>query len=1002
MSIGYQLKRLHHYLLSSIFHPLFLVWLLALPAITPLLQPTLTRSADGLLHLYRMVALDFVIRQGVFFSRWLPDLAYGYGLPLFVFYAPLSYYVAEGLHLLGLSAVGAFNSSAALALLISTTGVYLLVKDLFGPRAGVLAGVAYVYAPYQLFNTFSRGSLPVTWAGALFPFVFWAFSRLIHENRPGYVPVSALICGAALLMHNISNLLFLPLLLFYLVVELLFTRITDYAPEPTKSPTPKGWATHRGGEALWPADDDRREAQRGQANEVARRRSGPTRPGQAPYGRTTHYRSLRVGLALALGLALAAFFWLPATLERELAQIQRVITPPDFDYRSNFVSLSQLFSLPRPANTGLLNPTDPLTLGLAQVALAVIGLLALFLRIRGQRNSRELKGTQQNAPLLPCPAAPLLFAIIALPATVFMMLPISVGVWDRLPLIAFVQQPHRLLSVTAFLLAILAGSAVAALPDRLSSGLTLAGVTLIFITAVPLLYPRYYAVLPAAPTLTGMMAYEQTTGAIGTTSFGEYLPIWVQQTPHESPLEPMYQTSAIIERLDRAYLPPGANVESAAYGFNQVDLTIDAPEPYQAVFHTFYFPGWQASVDAQSAPLAPVTERGLIGVTMPAGRHRLQLSFGETPIRLTANVISILALIIVIMLKVKTLKVQSSMFNVQPSTFNVLPSPFTLPQFAIMMALALTLILAKTLYLDRYGNPLKHTFTGTQVAGADVSRQVNFGQQVNLLGYDLNRPSVASGQTFDLTLYWQARQPLTTNYSALAQLVDDQQHLYAGQDNLHPGNLPTSRWEPWGFAQDAHAVRVPPGTPPGDYFLVAGLYDPATWARLPVLDGGDPGWSDVIAIPVTVTRPANPPTVDELGITWPIDDQTSRVFAERTPEVSPIRLLGATPEREMIQRNDFLRVALFWEAVNAPVMDYQVSLRLLAADGAVALVETSHPSFGRYPTSRWVGSERVRDNHALWIPPDFPTGVYQVQIQWLDEAGQPVGDWVELGQLMAE
>ncbi|HXV41843.1 MAG TPA: hypothetical protein VEC96_02165, partial [Anaerolineae bacterium] len=125
----------------------------------PLIQPTLTRSADGLLHLYRMVALDFVIRQGVFFSRWLPDLAYGYGLPLFVFYAPLSYYVAEGLHLLGLSAVSAFNASAALALLISATGMYLFVKDLFGTRAGVLAGVAYVYAPYHLFNTFGRGSL---------------------------------------------------------------------------------------------------------------------------------------------------------------------------------------------------------------------------------------------------------------------------------------------------------------------------------------------------------------------------------------------------------------------------------------------------------------------------------------------------------------------------------------------------------------------------------------------------------------------------------------------------------------------------------------------------------------------------------------------------------------------------------------------------------------------------------------------------------------------------
>jgi hypothetical protein len=47
-------------------------------------------------------------------------------------------------------------------------------------------------------------------------------------------------------------------------------------------------------------------------------------------------------------------------------------------------------------------------------------------------------------------------------------------------------------------------------------------------------------------------------------------------------------------------------------------------------------------------------------------------------------------------------------------------------------------------------------------------------------------------------------------------------------------------------------------------------YDPVTWARLPVLEGGDSGWSDVFAVPVTVTRPACAPEVIELGITWPV------------------------------------------------------------------------------------------------------------------------------------
>jgi hypothetical protein len=383
-------------------------------------------------------------------------------------------------------------------------------------------------------------------------------------------------------------------------------------------------------------------------------------------------------------------------------------------------------------------------------------------------------------------------------------------------------------------------------------------------------------------------------------------------------------------------------------------------------------------------------------VTLPAGQHRLHLAFGETPIRLAANTLSILALAIVILLTLKTLHSPgiASILPAPPSTLHPPSVSFSRSQSATLGVLALALIVTKTLYLDRYDNPFKHVFTGAGVAGADVSRRVNFGHQVNLLGYDLPDRTAVSGQPFDLTLDWQARQPLSTDYSALTQLVDRQQHLYAGQDNLHPGSLPTSRWQPWGFAQDKHIIHVPPGTPPGDYFLVSRLYDPATLARLPVVEGGDSGWSDVLAVPVTITKPGRPATISDLGIVWPITDQTLGVPA--------IRLLGTAPERESIQRSDFLRIALFWEAVSTPTVDYQISLRLLAGDGGEALAETSAPSFGRYPTSYWMAGERVRDNHALWIPAGFPAGVYRVQVQLLDEAGHPTGDWLELGQLAAK
>ncbi|MDH7474249.1 MAG: hypothetical protein QHJ74_09610, partial [Anaerolineae bacterium] len=156
-----------------------LVLLLALPAIHPSLRPELPRGGDTGLHLYRLVELDHCLRQGLLFPRWMPDLAYGYGYPLFNFYAPLSTYLTEALHLLGLAFVPALRAGFILCLLGSGLAMYLFGREVFGERAGLVAAVAYVYAPYLLYNHYVRGSLSDALAFVWFPLVFWAFRRVV-------------------------------------------------------------------------------------------------------------------------------------------------------------------------------------------------------------------------------------------------------------------------------------------------------------------------------------------------------------------------------------------------------------------------------------------------------------------------------------------------------------------------------------------------------------------------------------------------------------------------------------------------------------------------------------------------------------------------------------------------------------------------------------------------------------------------------------------------------
>lgn len=77
---------------------------LALPALWPFFEIGLTQSADGALHLLRLVALDQHVRQGALYPRWSPELYTGLGYPVFNFYGPFAYYLAELLHPISINA----------------------------------------------------------------------------------------------------------------------------------------------------------------------------------------------------------------------------------------------------------------------------------------------------------------------------------------------------------------------------------------------------------------------------------------------------------------------------------------------------------------------------------------------------------------------------------------------------------------------------------------------------------------------------------------------------------------------------------------------------------------------------------------------------------------------------------------------------------------------------------------------------------------------------------
>ena len=932
-------------LLRSPLLPLLTVTVLGLTAIWPLLTLNSLRTDDGILHLYRLVELDHCLRQGLLFPRWFPDVAFGYGSPFLSFRAPLGYYLAEALHLLGLPFSAALNGTFALALLLSGWTMYLWARDVWGQQRAIVSAVAYMYAPYLLLDALFRANLPESAALALLPLILWAFRRLVVYGGARYFLLSALTYALLTLTHNISTLLFTPLLVLYI----LFLHI---------------------------------------------RLSATTSVTLSAITSAAVSAAIPAALALALGLGLGAFFWAPALLEKDLVHLHMAHSTWGNDYHNNFLTLEQILAPPQPHDPALLNPPVRRALGWGQLALAAFGLVMTGLTTlrRRKRKTSEVSQTPEVSSIT--------FWTLAFVVQVALILPSAVALWDRLPLLRFVQFPWRFLGQASLSLAFLSGAALAFTPMKTpgvsqktkgSIPILLLTLLLCIIPALPDLYPTV-GDKPANPTITDLHEFERSTGFIGVDSLGTYLPIQVLRRPTGSPLEAMYRQGRPIERLDPDSLPAGTRIITARYGPVSAEVVIDAPRDFIALWHCFYFPGWRVTVDGKPVPVEATEPEGLMRFPIPAGRHRIAVRFGPTPLRAAATALSLLSALV--WLLIAALQVRRFLKRSDDQSTNsqstIPQSPIRNPQsFRPLIALSLIILLLKVGYLDTHESPIRHSrLIGDELRGVSHPMHLVFGDRLLLLGYDVRPASVPAGGTFVVDMYWKALRPLNAAYQSFVRVEDAEGHWWSPKDHPRPRDYrtppPTNAWPVDAYARDAYVVQVIPGTPPGQYALEVGMADLATLVPLPVEGGGTQ--RSIAAL--TVTRPRRFPTRDEVKPQYPLQATHG-----------PLELWGVNLDREVAQPGEAVLITLFWHALTVMDADYQARLSLVDESGTTMTEAIVPPGGPVYPTTAWTEGEFIRQQTHVRLPVTLESGRYRWQVALLGPAGLPLAPPTDLGKV---
>lgn len=521
-------------------------------------------------------------QAGQFPVRWSQNLGYGYGMPLFEFYAPLPYAVGSVLMAAGVPTLWILKMLFAGCSLVTMLGAYRLGRSLFGRAGGVAVATLLTLAPYRALNLFIRGALSEAWGIMAIPWILWAVWEISRSRTFPRWQLS-LWLAVLLLSHNLVSLLFVPLL------ALFSLGILGY----------QSWSL-----TSW----------------------------RARWSHILHMmrRWLPAGV---LGVLMAVFYVVPAWVEKDITRVS-TITGGYFDYHLHFLYLRQLIKPSWSYGGSNWGPDDGLSffLGFGQwfgMAVAGVLVLRLFWQRLGSRQS-VIKGIsawlQQTWWWW--------VGVVVLVMAVYMSLLKSTFIWDAVGPLEFIQFPWRWLSIAIVAIALMAGAGVTLLQKTWQRvGYVWLLVLVTILTTVTYFKPEAWLDDPEAFYYTDSIQIQTTMSDV----LQDYIPQGVP-VPTTPPLA-IAQWSAV----DGGQLITPEQVLVADP--QQKMVRVNSARPQQLVWNVAHFPGWVGEIDGQLTQLQ-TSSGGLLTMTVPAGEHQVSVRWGASPVRAWSDSISAVAWII--------------------------------------------------------------------------------------------------------------------------------------------------------------------------------------------------------------------------------------------------------------------------------------------------------------------------------------------------------------------
>lgn len=202
------------------------VWLivaiLLIPAYWALFVPGFYGASDDI-HIAWLYELHKTIMNGQIPPRFVPDLSFGFGYPLFNFIFPLPFYLAELFHLLGLSLVDSIKALFFITIPLSFLFMYLLLRQFISKPLSIAGAFLYIYAPYRAVDLYIRGALGEIVSFVFLPAILLSIVKLKEGKNLRWVGIGGISIASLVLSHNITAYMFLPAVALFILLQFFFT-----------------------------------------------------------------------------------------------------------------------------------------------------------------------------------------------------------------------------------------------------------------------------------------------------------------------------------------------------------------------------------------------------------------------------------------------------------------------------------------------------------------------------------------------------------------------------------------------------------------------------------------------------------------------------------------------------------------------------------------------------------------------------------------------------------